>query len=543
MNLRSDELEAEEKKVLNEALSCGGVQVGPTNEYAADLRRRLLSATTRVEVVWVKPKRRVLLGSILGAGVAAIVLAVLWFWNAEPAWASAIRRAREQAWIHTQIDRDGLSHGDIWVSPEQDILAARLGKLRLFYDYKHQIFWHYDSDQDRAYRTFQPEDPNLNRELSSASSLASMFRRSPGAPSFLANEPIDRWSLRSSLVDGIPCDEYQIVMRPPDRAPTTLFLSIDKRQSLPRSLTIADGESHTTTSRFDYPSVGPSDAQAIGIPANIVIRDIDKTGEVAAIARSLREGRENFDAYTALCVTSSFGDDRPLYRYDVKRALRRGKKWRVDRVLISDPNLVLPADRDRGLNVWRTNKDRFRFVPLVICDGRSVAIYDPKGNGSAGERPSKVVPLKDDSADGFVLYIPERSCRPIFRVGAFNHVFDGPKGNEGVREGLFKIDVSPTPATHGDDLPKTYWLDVSLGNVAVKIVSRPDASAVGRPNKPPSSLREITLQDFRQSPQGFWYPGSLARDLSLESKRTTRFYVDFTDVPSDKLFGPLDQVP
>ncbi len=45
------ELDVEEKKLLTEALSDGDVQVGPSQEYVAELRRRSLSVATHREVV------------------------------------------------------------------------------------------------------------------------------------------------------------------------------------------------------------------------------------------------------------------------------------------------------------------------------------------------------------------------------------------------------------------------------------------------------------------------------------------------------------
>ena len=45
------------------------------------------------------------------------------------------------------------------------------------------------------------------------------------------------------------------------------------------------------------------------------------------------------------------------------------------------------------------------------------------------------------------------------------------------------------------------------------------------------------FQEFSQSPSGFWYPTVIVRDpTDKNKKRTTRLYVDFTDIPSDDLF-------
>jgi hypothetical protein len=543
MNIRPDELDAEEKKVLNEALSSGGIQVGPTEEYAAELRRRLLSATAGFQVVRVKPKRRVLLGSMLGAGVAAIVLAVLWFWNAEPAWASAIRRARGQAWIRAKIERDGVSRGEIWVSPERDIVAATLGKIVLFQDYKHEIFLRYDGDQKVLYRASRPENPNLSPELLSASELAAMFRRSPRAPLLPSNEVVEYWSLQDRMIDGIPCSDYEIELRSPGTAPSTLMLAVDKRQSLPRSLTITQGD-FQATSRFDYPLSGPMDGQALGIPVHTQIVDIDKSGELSSIVQTLQEARKNFDDYTALSVTSVFDGARPLQKCDVKRVLRRGDKWRIDSVDVSDPDFVLPKNPDQALLAWHAKSKVLRFAPLFVCDGRFIASFQRNKEVVTGGRPFLVSKATDDSAEGFSIHIPERCCRPIFHLGATNHIFEVTHEREGSREELIKVDILPVPTTKGPhDSPKTYWLDSSLGDVALRFVTHLDGLSPTSAGKPRSKSREVALRDFRQSPRGFWYPGVVDRDPISKSQPITRLYIDFADVPSDDLFPPVVATP
>ena len=52
--------------------------------------------------------------------------------------------------------------------------------------------------------------------------------------------------------------------------------------------------------------------------------DIDQSGKLLPIVRTLGKGRKEFDDYTALSVTSVFDDARPLHKCEVKRVLRRG---------------------------------------------------------------------------------------------------------------------------------------------------------------------------------------------------------------------------
>lgn len=535
------ELDVEEKKLLTEALSDGDVQVGPSQEYVAELRRRLLSVATHREVVRGKSSRRVLLGSILGACAAAILFAATWFSNAEPAWASAIRMARRQAWIHAEIERDDMPNGEIWVSPERDIVAAKLATGVLFFDYPHDTFLHYDLRERAIYRASQPASGYLTRGLSSVSSLAAVFRRSPGAPALLPNQPIERWRLQSVIVDGIPCDQYEIVVRPPNRAPTTLLLTIDKRQSLPRSITVAEGKAHTMTSRFDYPATGPLDERSplLGIPADVRSVDVDKMGELSVVAESFREARDRFDDYTAFGVTSQLDDGRPLSMCVVKRVLRRASKWRVDSVAISDPTFVLPKDHGQALGTLRANRNRLRFIPELICDGRFIHLY-ARGDEVATGRPIKNFPTDDLQADAHAptLLFPERACRPFFEPGALDCVFDVTSQSGNFREGLMKIDVIRAPMPkNASPPPDTYWIDPSLGNVAVRMVLHPAASSAQGSKAASSGPHEITLRDFKQSPRGFWYPSVVSRD------RTTRLYVDFTDVPSDEMFRTVNPAP
>jgi hypothetical protein len=539
------ELDVEEKKLLTEAFSDGEVRVGPSQEYVAELRRRLLSSTTHGKVVREKSNRRLLLGSILGACAAAILFAAVWFSNAEPAWASAIRMAREQPWIHAEFERDDSPIGQIWISPERDIVAAKLATAIVFLDYKHETFLRYDLRERLVYRASQPESAHLIQELSSVSSLAAMFRRSPGPSLLVPNQSIEGWGLQSRVVDGIACDEYEIVIRPPEREPTTLRLTVDKRRLLPRSLTIAEGESHTMISRFDYPVVGPLDERSslLGIPADVERVDVDKAGGVLVIDQSLRKQRENFDDYTSLGITAQFDNARPLMKRELKRVLRRANKWRVDAVDTSGADFDWPKDYEQGLIALRKNRDRMRFVPELICDGQVIYHYTWRGKSATTGSAIESFRLTDRSrADSLspTLLFPERACRPIFQSGALDRVFKVKDEGEDLHEGLFRVDVSRTPNVK---TPDTYWLDASLGNVAVRMVLHPAATSRAVDSKLAPRPRQIALRDFMQSPQGFWYPSVVSLDLPGGTKQITRLYVDFTDVPSDEMFRTINPAP
>jgi hypothetical protein len=552
---RIDEFDTEEMKVLQEALSECEPRFGPSDEYVAQLRRRLLSAATPAPALRRRPSRRALLGSMFGAAIAAILLVAAWFSHTEPAWASAIRMAREQAWIHARFERDGVLNGELWVSPERDVMAMKDGEMVLFLDYRRQSFLRYDVRQGKSYRASEPENPRLPQDLMSVSALASMFRRSPEVAPLLAGQPVERWSSQSVVVDGLLLDEYRIVVGHPDqdRAPTTLLLTVDRGQFLPRTLTFED-RPHSLVCHFDYPVAGPSDEHSLGVPLESQIVDIDKGGQVSLVAQSLREARQNFDDYTALCVTSSIEKPRPLALCDVKRVLRRANKWRVDSVRVENIRFVLPRGQDQALAAWRANRDQFRFVPLVICDGSMIRVYRPQPKAAFDKTPlgppeiSQTVPLKGDSqADSFMpaIVIPERSCRPNFFLSSFDQIADVTRESKDHPEALIKVDVLPARQTpNRNDGAMTYWLNPALGNAAVRIVSHPRDPKLRASLSSQPSQEETTLEDFRESPRGLWYPTVVSRKISGQSnKQTTRFYVDFTDEPSDELFAPAERAP
>jgi hypothetical protein len=540
MSIRPDDLDAEEMQVLKKALSEGRVRTGPSAEYAADLRSRLLGVAVAVQPLRVRSNHRIMFASLFAVGLSAVVLGAVWLFHSEPAWASAIRRARGQACIHTRIVKDNVQKGELWVSPGLDIVSGKLGAATsLLFDYRNKVFLRYDAKQRVLYRARQPENVRLPQELSSVSNLAEVFRRSPSAPSLLPDERIERWSLKGQMVDGTACDEYEIVLRPADRGATTLVLTIDRRSSLPYSFAITESGSHKTTCYFDYPSEGRSDGASLGIPADVEPREVDESGELPDVARTLQEGRDAFDDYSSLAVTSHFDGSRALIQCDPKRVMRKGFKWRIDNVQPHASDFVLPTDSDAALQAWRANENRFHFRPIAICDGNAIGLFEWNGQVS-NVRPLQILQLKEESrvdSVGRTLIIPERSCRPIFSLGSMDHVFKVARENEGQQGELIRVDVllSPKPQNR-KTLDATYWLDSGLGDVVRRVEYRRTATADGKDQKS-SSPSEVVFQEFNQSPNGFWYPTVIVRDPTDKSKkRTTRLYVDFTDIPSDELF-------
>jgi hypothetical protein len=552
MSVSADEFDTEEAKVLREALSDTGLHSGPSDEFAARLRDQLLSVTVPARTVIVRtvrgqPHQRIWIASAVGAGIAAILLAGVWHFSARPTLAAAISAAREQAWIHAEIARDGSHLGDLWVAPERDIVEFKAGPTVLILDYMQQTFLRCDLE-NRSFRSAsQPDNVHLMRDLASMTTLASVFRRSPGIATWLPDQPIDRWKLRSTTVDGLPVDEYEIVAQMPGRPETKLVLTVDRRQSLPQSLVISEFGSPDLSYRFDYPAFGP-DKRSLGIPDDARFTDIDGSGQISSIAQTLVEDRSAFDDYTALCVASGQEKRQPLNLCDLKRVVRRGNKWRVD-IIQTDADVVLPEEIGEAKKMWHANKDQFHLVPYVICDGRTVRHYKLQNEGSGAkehwarpklERVGFVTGEQQVDSHYTPLGVPERCCRPIFQTSAPDQNLDGPFAGAGLRDGLIEVDVFATAKDKSNDVRNIYWLNPALGNVAV---SNESYRGLALRDRIPATLQNddgrIVFRNFERSPRGYWYP-TLVQATTATTGRITRFYVDFKDESTDELFGPAD---
>ena len=145
----------------------------------------------------------------------------------------------------------------------------------------------------------------------------------------------------------------------------------------------------------------------------------------------------------------------------------------------------------------RTNKHRFRFNPLAICDGNAIGVFELKSQIAVG-LPLRTYPLKDESqADS--LGVAAARSRTILSS-------DSPRRGVDLfceltqvkvdQQDLLRVDVllSPKPQKR-NTLDATYWLDPGLGDVVKRIEFRRTASAMGKFQSRPARAKSC----FRSS--------------------------------------------
>lgn len=554
MNDYLDDLDPEEVDALKAALSAKEeFSARPTEEYVAKLRRRLLEQTVPPTRQSVKLHRR-FIGWLMVVAIAASVLFVLWPFRSTPAWASAIRLARQMPWIHIRVDRDGLPLGEWWVSPEKNLVAAKRPERLVFCDYKTGTFLSYDKHQRVVRRASEPPHLNLADSDASFSSLPHLFQKTEPIESLLPGAPVESWTSRKGILDGSPVYEYELIVRRlANSGPNRILLfAVDRGTSLPRSLSIFQAGSHRLTSTFDYPLIGPDDPALLGMPTAAPVKNAGDQQEIRAVATSLRETCQNFDDYEALIVASHHQQPRPLVMCDVKRILRRGNKWRVDNVTIVDPHLQLPRDPGSGVAAWRTNSGQLRYTPLAICDGKLVRLYEAVPDTGIHQQragvstPLRPIPVTGDATDvaSFSLIMPEYACRPNLSTKAGHLSFESVQTARGAGRALLQIRVlSATKLPDAVEL-ETIWLDPAKDHVATRIIptgqpfDRDAADGIRR------VADSIVLDNFQRSPHGYWYPTSCIDKPSGASRpQFRRFYVDFSEPPSPNLFEATTPTP
>jgi len=552
MNDPLDDLAPEEENALKAALSGGDIfSAKPSAEYSAGLRRRLLDSARGPRTQTTARPHRAMAYWFGAVAITVAFLAVFWATHSTPAWASALRLARQMPWIHIRLDRDGLPIGESWVSPQRNLFASKLFDVTVFCDYETATFVKYDAQRHAVYRAADPARLNLTEATGSFSFLPGLFQRSASVNSFVPNESVERWVSRRTILNGTPVDEYEITVRHAAGGGAQIFvLTVDRTSSLPRALSFLEQGSHRLTSTFDYPVTGPANAQSLGIPVDVRIEDKDKQEPLSIAVSSLKDGTHNFDDYEALCVINLYQKPQPLARCTVKRVLRRGNKWRVDEVLIPNPHLYLPADPNSGLSVWRANRGQLRYAPLAVCDGQMWRFFKISpgiaGERSAGKTPVllQTVPLNPERVDESPLpfLMPERACRPL--LWGADRVIEVIKAPDGAESQLLHIKVRSSTNNTAADY-ETMALDPTKDYVAARILRlghQPLGSQSAGGTRPVTD--SFSLDDFQRSPGGFWYATRcLEEPIDKSPARITRFYVDFSEPPAPSLFEVSSPTP
>jgi hypothetical protein len=365
--------------------------------------------------------------------------------------------------------------------------------------------------------------------------------------------------------------EFTLRRRPGQDNTTKLVFRIDPATQLPTSMSFtasagktADRPSATQAAQpafekrfaLDYPTTGPADIYALGVPKDARIVDCGATADVQLLVKAIQNGRPKFDRYIAI-VVPNFPIEHWWDSYNgFYRVCRKGDRWRVDQCWPSPEASEKrhfapgpPNDTDR--TAWWLADARKRFLfPLQIFDGKELYGYEydfgkvtTEKNGdwrpalTAGPRAESFPPSMSTSR--WFNVMPELVGRPLLGIPSPHlsvdldvHPNSGPSGTV-----LLTTKSIKAASIHGgtSDLgTNRYWVDPSCDY----LVMRWEVIGLKDGKETLSSARQILKTGVTS--QGQYYPLQVrsGTGANSENDQIFHFYIDFdADVP-DALFDP-----
>jgi hypothetical protein len=520
----------------------GDPAVEPRSEHVSELRSLVLSRIppARRTVLWKRPM-------VLGSGVAAaLVAAALLLVMSRPAnaWPEVAQALQGKPWVHTRsVGPDGKDFGEVWFSPKLRVSAARHGSEIEYHDRGLRIVTKFMRDEGVIYRL--PENPDL------ASQSLDFFTQllDPKGPtkSPLPGMDVIAQSRHDVVEDGRSWVDLEFTLRVvgADRE-QRIRIRVDSKTKLPHSMAVHSKEGPEGTMLFDYPERGPADVYELGAPRTAKIVDRVPSDDIERIGAGLKIGRVRFDDYRAIM---DMGDGS-----NVKRVWRRGSKWRAE-TLIGDMKRWPAFPRNADSAWWKAHQGDFKVIVQAVCDGERVYYYQAEGNvfdPNAKQPPKLKLSMTqaiNPSDDPFMpwphLFVEHLSHPMVWPPTPEREFILDAKPGDGPGNTI-RLRVRNTRSTdpaHSDFWK--LWINPAQGYISLRT-----ESLVFESQNPPkvAYVDTMTMEDLRQSPSGFWYPGKVRRVSSnfkdpqpanFDPLQVWTYHLEF-DVPMpDELFRPL----
>jgi hypothetical protein len=487
------------------------------------------------------------LTAAIGVVSALAVLAFFMVPTPSAGWAEVSKAISSKKWIRATTTYVGGRHGTIWLSPARKLWA-----------YKNEERLEFTDGRQRAKYTFRFSDKQIvklplgEEEAQRIFPLDNLTRGNAVLnPWMFGTEKIIDQKRREVSEGGKTWIEFQLVFWRGVANEGTL--RIDPVTKLPMELLLTSPTDAKDSCKweFDYPVDGPGDIYALGAPASARIADRMPPDECMRALDAIAASR------------ARVGDFRLLEAADVGSSSslvsRKGNRWRVDSLLPRgsvDP-LDSPAPGESP-NDWIEERLKlYQQVPWYVCDGK--AVYQnsqPFGPTPVAWQLARHVAPQDllsgeSSSLPSVNFASKLFPDLLYRQG-FGFEFD-PRPAEMPGCLLFKVSARIT-TTEPQTGNEWYYVDPAKGYAVVRaeLFNLP----IGLPVKPESApfRQTIRMEDFRQSPQGFWYPTTVHQSMPAvlgpypgdgsnpekpkitQMKSTIRYFFDFQAALPDSLF-------
>jgi hypothetical protein len=558
MNPNREPSHDESDDALDRAIRASTALPPPVEIKRRVIERAAVFTPSSRALSWCATRRSRFLTAAAAATVAAAcVSALLLLPSSSVGWEDVTTAVKSQRWIRATTTWDG-KQSTIWLSPERRVWAFLADGWSIFIDGRQQVKYEYRaSDKRIAKLALGEQDLQLVAPVDFVSQGLWLF----------GTERVVSQRRREVRESGKKWIEFDLVFWRGDMSLGTL--RVDSETRLPVYLLLRADTDATKSQRYDftYLSDGPADIYALGIPTGTMIDDRMPPKEALRVLEAIAASRGRIGDFR-LVVTTAPGQGSPTDRSGFI-VWRKGARWRIDQcVPEAETGPAAKPPDGQGWGDPSIEKLKLSWVgPLYLSDGQTVyenanpeALHEKPQPGAQDAKPvawrraAHTAPRDLLSGEG----LGNMGGAPYVKIASLVYPDLSPVPGWG-----FEFEPRP-PAASGcvlikrsarlaTDEPKVghewYYLDPNKGYgvVRAELFTLP-ADAPTDPKAAPVR-QTFFLEDFQQSPQGFWYP-NVIHDIAWrrppanqkagpevrDRTSTTHYLFDFTVALPDRLF-------
>ena len=540
------------------------IRAARTQPYPPEVKDRVIDKAIAYTTNCPARKRSIhrwswgILASTTAVIAVAFALILLLLPSKTVGWEDVLKTINSQPWIHTTYGVPDGRRAEMWLSPQRQVWAFHADNWFLFFDGRRQ--------EKYEYRTTQKKIVKMMLSQEEAQRIMPVDHMSQGSWTFGTENMVSK-NPHEVTEAGKKWIEFEVEVA---RGQYKLgILRVDPATRLPVYMLLRSSSEDAAKSikfAFDYPADGPADIYALGIPAKVQIDDRMPPADCQQVLREMAASRARIGDFRLVVAVD------PPGRGVSSVVWRKGNKWRIDvcqaeGTLPQNKSGAMPPD---GLGWGNPFAEELKLRwagPNLICDGRMVYqntrdavtswYNNPKAKGPPPATwhaaPPNVAPqqlLSGAEND----YLP---CAEYARIASLVYPDLVPIINSG-----FEFDPRPAdapgcvlvrnsvPLTNGTVAQVRHYIDPARGCAVVRkeVFDLPPAAPVD----PSDAVDRDTyhMEDYEQSPQGFWYPRLIryentskprgqdqkAGSEARHSEITVHYHFDFRVEIPDSLF-------
>lgn len=539
-----------------------------TSRVMSQVRQAAAAASNLGETTHVSPSKLVhsvsrryprLFTTAVGAvAMVSLVLliAVMLIPSPSISWADVTSAIHEQGWIRgTATFTDGAT-ATMWLSSEQNLWAFNLRGSSYFYDGRQRVKYELRAGANSITKLPLGED-NAERVLS-MNALAG--NGSAVGHWLFGTEKIVSQKRREVTERGKTWIDFDLALWRGDMNQATLRVDPTTRLPVYLQLSSPTDPERSIKWHFDYPSEGPADIYALGVPRDTPINDLMPSDDALAVLHAITQSRESIGDFRLLVAHPN-----PTQPGSV--VWRKGDCWRVEIYL--DHNYAVreaePLDNQNWVERLEQRLTQCESIPTYVCDGTTVwenANLLPAGVKPQWQVSAHTAPQDLMSGEGFgslprapnvqlaSLLFPDLWPKP-----GWGFEFD-PQPADAAGCVLLKRSAQTTGGAIGHEW---YYVDPAKGHAVVRaeLFNLPSDKRSNAKDPNESRTRTtIRMLNFHQAKHGFWYPTvvhqstpSIDPEMHEDDKHasqhhemTIRYRFDFAAEQPDSLFT-IDDAP